>query len=171
MSRSTYRRRVAATLLAAVTLAAYAPAQEDAPGPRETDPADVERLWQRGREVLHPGEPLDLVGSEQGGNDFRGRTPALERSDRQGAQVDLDVLRERKLAMYSGAQTFSAPPPPAAPPGVAPDEWREAPVGADSPDSFVEEEPAEHEFWAPIVSALLALLGLAGWVWRGRVAA
>jgi hypothetical protein len=63
----------------------------------------------RDRDMLHPGDPLRIVGIEQEENAIRARTPALERSDRRVALVQEDELRERKLAMFSGATLRVAP--------------------------------------------------------------
>lgn len=105
-------------------LSASAESKAQSPGEPETegltppstgkDTSNV--LWGRGREVLHTGEPLRIRGLEEGDNDFRERTPALERSDRKVAFVDLSELRDRKLAMYDGAASFHAPLNRTAPP-------------------------------------------------------
>lgn len=42
---------------------------------------------------------VDLVGLEEGGNGFRGRTPMLEGGSRL-AKVDRDELRDRRLSAY-----------------------------------------------------------------------
>ncbi len=62
------------------------------------------------REWIHPGNQLELVGREQGDNDFRSATPALLHGKLETAQVDIDELRERKLAMYTEGQRFDASP-------------------------------------------------------------
>lgn len=88
-------------LVALLVLAAPGRAQE----------ADVERelrdLAERSREVLHPErDPIRIVGRELGGNDFRGRAPALESATRGHEQVDTEALRDHKLALYTGAAPF-----------------------------------------------------------------
>ncbi len=77
---------------------------------RADDLATDDLLWGRGREVLHQGEPLFLRGVELGENSFRESTPALEKSDRAAAYLDLEELRVRKLAMYGAQEVYSAPP-------------------------------------------------------------
>ena len=74
-------------------------------------PADRQLLRQRGREVLHPGDPLEIEGLEEGENDFRARTPALSRSDHEPTLVDVDENHRRRLAMYSDGERFSHPLP------------------------------------------------------------
>lgn len=68
--------------------------------------SDQAVLNERNRERMHPGDPLNLVGVEQQGNDVRSRTPALARSDRVAACVDADENYQRTLAMYETGATF-----------------------------------------------------------------
>lgn len=82
------------------------------PKPREVVSKEEDQtLWMRGREILHEGDPLDLVGLEEGDNSFRHRTPILEQSDRAVAMVDLDENYRRRLAMYSDQGSFTEPLP------------------------------------------------------------
>lgn len=78
--------------------------------PPEVVSGEVDRqLWLRGREILHNGDPLDVIGLEEGDNGFRQRTPILEQSDRAVAMVDPDENRRRRLAMYSDRGSFTEP--------------------------------------------------------------
>ena len=100
--------RSIALLALALALAAPAPgAQEDVAPTRDVvrPPAGFAG---RDREFMHPGNPLEVVGLEDADNDIRSRTPALERSDRQAAVVDLEELYDRKLALYEG-RVFAKP--------------------------------------------------------------
>ena len=125
--RSARPALLCAVLLAASSLVHAAAQQEpDALFDAET------KLRNRHRETLHPGEPLRIVGLEQGDNDFRASTPALAHSDAAATQVDLDEIHRRRLAAYTEGSVFHAPPPagtpasalqqalPHAPPGEAP---------------------------------------------------
>jgi len=104
-------RRALGAALVALTLAGGASAQFKSAKLDQQKRATEQVLTERNRETMHPGGALEVVGVEQGDNEIRSRTPALERSDRAAAQVDVDELRERRLAMYqSGARFHSAPP-------------------------------------------------------------
>lgn len=114
----------------------------------------LDGVW-RDRGELRGELPIELVGIEQGDNDFRKRTPALERSDRAIARVDEEALRERRLAILAG-ESFDASPLPqvieAAP--VPPAARREVPVA-----------PPESGGWRmPVVIGVFALL----LAWVGR---
>ena len=67
-------------------------------------------LFQRDREAMHPGRPLTLVGIEQGGNDFRARSPALAKCDRTVTRVATEESRRRLLSMYEQGTRFHEPP-------------------------------------------------------------
>jgi hypothetical protein len=73
-------------------------------------------LRERNRSAMHPGDPLKIVGLEQGGNDIRAGTPALANSDRAVALVRTDVNYQRTLAMYADGATFNQPLPLSSPP-------------------------------------------------------
>lgn len=79
--------------------------ESGAVNPRDAGP----RLRERNREGMHPGIPLDIVGLEQGDNDFRSRTPALAKSDKRTAQVDPEENYRRRLAAYSLGGAFNKP--------------------------------------------------------------
>lgn len=57
-------------------------------------------IRERNRSTLYPGDPLVLVGVEQGDNDLRSRSPALKNGQVVPRQVDLEQLREQKLGLY-----------------------------------------------------------------------
>jgi hypothetical protein len=59
-------------------------------------------LRDRNRSSLHPGDPLAIVGVEEGDNDIRSRTPALMHSDRHAGVVDVDREHQRRLALFEG---------------------------------------------------------------------
>jgi hypothetical protein len=103
-------RRAAGCLL--LVSGSLCPAFAQEPNAKVTEPIsdEIDRLlWDRGREILHPADPLDLKGVEEEGNDFRHRTPLLEQSDRAGAQVDEEENHLRRLAMYAEGRSFHAP--------------------------------------------------------------
>jgi len=63
----------------------------------------------RNRSRMHPGDPLVIVGIEQGDNDIRSRTPVLEQSDRAATFVNPDENYRRTLAMYDQGASFHEP--------------------------------------------------------------
>lgn len=84
------------------------------------DPAPAQfesTLRTRNRELMHPGDPLKIVGMEQGSNDLRAKTPALQNAVRPPIQVDEKVNYRRTVAMYENGVRFSEPLPEVAPPG------------------------------------------------------
>lgn len=81
--------------------------------PSPANPGAV--LFSRDRELMHPGDPLLVVGLEQDGNSFRDRAPALFASDRTPLQVDAEVNYRRRLSMYQEAASFRVALPPADP--------------------------------------------------------
>lgn len=86
-----------------------------------------ERLEGKGREELHAGDPLALVGVAEGDATALARTPALAGAILGAARVDRDELYARKLAMYEGGERFDAAPRtiPALAPAPAPSMTRE----------------------------------------------
>ena len=68
-------------------------------------------LHDRKRAAMHPGDPLTIVGLEQGGSDLRSRTPVLAQSNRSIALVNTDENYRRTLAMYEEGATFHQPLP------------------------------------------------------------
>jgi hypothetical protein len=63
----------------------------------------------RNRARMHPGNPLVIVGVEQGDNDIRSRTPVLAQSDRAATFVNPDENYRRTLAMYDQGASFHDP--------------------------------------------------------------
>jgi len=109
LRRKLARLTTRACALGALALSISAPAstQEQAELTVQESQAVVN---QRLRAEIHPGEPLNVVGLEQGDNNFRAATPALENNDGMVALVDRDELRRRRLALYAGA-TMTHPLP------------------------------------------------------------
>ncbi|MDZ4775113.1 MAG: hypothetical protein SGI72_18500 [Planctomycetota bacterium] len=64
--------------------------------------AQKENLRDRNRGSMHPGDPLVIVGIEQGNNEIRSRTPALASAVRTPVIVDDDLAYKRKLALFEG---------------------------------------------------------------------
>jgi len=107
------RRPIVRATLALVTLSAPAFAQRAV---EEEELGDVRAmLQQRGRDVLHPGEPLTLVGLGQGAPEFLASTPALGALTLGGVEVARDGLRARKLGLYEGGRSYATGPRRAAP--------------------------------------------------------
>ncbi len=81
----------------------------DSPSENATN-AEIESvLGARNRARMHPGNPLEIVGVEQGANDIRSRTPALANSNRAVVVLNADELHDRTLAMYENGARFSQP--------------------------------------------------------------
>lgn len=62
------------------------------------------------RETIHPGNPLEVVGIDQGDNAFRTVSPALAEGELAVTMVDPEELRARRLAMYGSQARYSTPP-------------------------------------------------------------
>jgi hypothetical protein len=93
-----------------VPAAKPAAGQTPAVKPRAPTASEVDaavRVHDRAR--IHPGDPLALVGVEQGDNNLRGRTPVLENSVRAPTLVDADEHYRRTLALYENRAHFNAP--------------------------------------------------------------
>lgn len=72
--------------------------------------AELERILQRrDREHLHIKSPIELIGLEEGDNEFRSATPLLEEADRSEILVDTDENYRRRLAMYEEGAVFNRP--------------------------------------------------------------
>lgn len=106
MIRFVPMRRTAWVALAALTLAMPASAQR---GSGNTVDHTEALLHERNRSAMHPGDPLKIVGLEQGGNNIRASTPMLEQSDRVAAMVNPDENYRRTIAMYEDGATFQQP--------------------------------------------------------------
>jgi len=102
-------RRSGAIVAAVALCGSIATAQVKPANPERVRGEDETLLIERNRNSMHDGDPLELVGLEQGNNDLRSRTPALERSTRQAAEVDVDQNYARTLAMFETGETFSTP--------------------------------------------------------------
>ena len=72
-------------------------AQDRPPIPTGPPPPELNRS----RRLLHPGEPLDIVGVEEGDNSFRERVPSLLNADTSGGRVNRDELRQARLKLYA----------------------------------------------------------------------
>jgi len=81
--------------------------------PSPANPGAV--FFSRDRELMHPGDPLLVVGLEQDDNSFRDRAPALFASDRAPLQVDADENYRRRLSMYEETALFRVALPSAEP--------------------------------------------------------
>lgn len=168
-------RRAAGCLLLVFGNLCPALAQAPKPPASEPIPDEVDRLlWDRGREILHPADPLDLVGVEEGGNDFRSRTPLLEQSDRAVARVDVEENRLRRLAMYAEGRSFHVPLLATAGIGVNAPGARSSLARSANPTSKAADGGAEDSSWLLLLllPGTLAMI-LVGLVWaryRGLLA-
>jgi hypothetical protein len=116
---------------------------------------DSERLLlERNRNLLHLGDPLTIVGIDQGGKEFRSETPALLQSDKAHVQVDPEELRRRELAIYDRGDLFSVPTAPAADPTPT----QEAPPAELQPHAPA--RGVQGVKWFVGVGSVLAALGL-----------
>jgi hypothetical protein len=103
--------RLAAVALGAV-LTAPAFAQEVPVAKPDKDVIHSQGLLPgRGRAIMHPGDPLKVVGLEQDGHDLRSGTPVLQQTDHAVAMVNPDENRRRALAMYGEGASFHEPLP------------------------------------------------------------
>lgn len=126
------------------------------------DMRDVGKILnEQDRVKLHPGDPLHVVGIEEGDNGFRERTPALLRSDRVVTLVDPEASRARKLALYEG-HVFSRP---LATVDVARSSGAEAPPRP-RPDTLAKRatttDPAISSTW--LIVSCFAAIGLILWL-------
>jgi len=165
-------RSTLAGLLVGLTLAA--PASSQMPTDQE---ARIERdaavLRERGRQELHPGDPLGLVGNEQGSNSFRDRTPGLEQSTNQAAPVDVNANYARRIAMYEKGTTYHAALPAASRPnsirrgqGIPMRNGADLASGSGTPAHPPNTERSFNSVW--YVIALLALAIVIGRIARNR---
>ncbi|MFT7670481.1 MAG: hypothetical protein ACI8X5_003190 [Planctomycetota bacterium] len=126
-------------------------------------------LTKREREVLHPGTPLELVGIEEGSNEFRSKTPLLAGADKSSVQIDADENYKRRLAMYDRGETFDTPLPRVNPSPVFAPEGRSTSrrsnrVGPNSTVQTAEED--EFSFVFILWLSAAALAASLGWKYR-----
>lgn len=101
---------LAGAALVAACLGSPAAAQQSAAQPEDVSGTATESaLGDLNRAKMHPGNPLELVGLEQGDNDIRARTPALANSNRAALILNTDDAYARTLAMYNQGASFSQP--------------------------------------------------------------
>lgn len=106
-----------ALFVATVCSAQFARAQDPATTPMvEPKPTVQEQVLLRGRNraLLHPSEPLNLTGREQGENEMRSGTTALQRGNTATAGVNGDDTYRRAIAMIESRAVFTRPPTRAA---------------------------------------------------------
>lgn len=124
-----------------------------APTASEVDAA----LRAHDRARIHPGDPLALVGVEQGGNDARARTPALANSVHTATPIDADENYRRTLAMYESGARFHVPL------ALAEPDATRAPAAPRNAPSAPAPAPAEASSRLPWIGAALLALGLLAW--------
>lgn len=138
-------------------------AQEPAPAKEEGQGPEIENLLrERDRVRLHPGNPLEIVGLEQGDNNLRARTPALANSDRAPKQLDSGDLYQRTLSMYDSGARFNQPPLLAAAPG----ERLKIAAARRAPAALLPAEPEAIRQSVTIASLLACLFAICVLVWR-----
>lgn len=145
---------------------AAADSGEGAPGQTLSEQED-RRLWMGGRELLHAGIPVELIGREEGDNDFRAGAPALERSDRLVARVDREELRRRRLALYAGETVFTRPPALRGKADATRGTLERGTRRAPARPTGAEGEPESGSGWTSVLVLSAFVLAAAGVVWRG----
>jgi len=70
---------------------------------------DYDRLYERNRADMHPGDPLLVRGIDQEDNNSCAGTPLLATRVSSATQVDTEELRRRTLDMYESRATFRSP--------------------------------------------------------------
>jgi hypothetical protein len=134
------------------------------PADQAADSAQIEvMLRERNRANMHPGNPLEIIGLEQGDNDLRSQTPALVNSDRSKVSVNADENYQRTLAMYESGAHFSqaAQSMPTA---------AEKPAHNAAKHVITTPEPAKDsrasQRWIAVIGLLTTLAGIAVLLWR-----
>ncbi len=163
-----------ATLFALVCLADFGVAgQEPAQDPvHEPAPTATEQnvLWQRGRAVMHPSNPLRLSGLEQSDNSMRAGTSALQKGNTATAGSNQDENYARTLAMVEDRAVFRTAPARAALPD-ADDDAVDTRIVVKKPKSHAKVVTSEDESlgrsWE-IGAGIVAGLTLAAWLLTGR---
>ncbi len=113
-------RRSAWLLCALASLGLGGPASAQRTATKDSEATRSEALLHdRNRAAMHPGDPLKIVGLEQGGNAIRSGTSMLAQSDRAVALVNTDENYRRTLAMYEDDATFHQPLSLLSPPAPA----------------------------------------------------
>lgn len=130
--------------------------------PSPANPGAV--LFSRDRELMHPGDPLLVVGLEQGENSFRDHAPALFASDREPLLVDRDENYRRHLAMYEESASFRAALPPADPTVVR----HPAPGAKLHPSAAPTGQTTVHATWLWIPAGVVLGLLLGFWYRHGQ---
>jgi|GEM_PF-2610224 len=120
-------------------------------------------LGQRQRDFLHPGDPHDLVGIEEGGNGFRERTPLLVGADTSAVQVDPEENYRRRLALYEDRASFHTPLPRA---GGSAARGTGGRASAQTPADAAPPSGAGLPFSLILWLALAILAGTLGWRYR-----
>lgn len=155
--------RLIRSLSCVIALALLAP---DVPGQasaeREALAPEMERLEQRQREELHPGQPLKLRGMDV--DMLRTLTPALVGPTRDAAAVDDDEAYERRLAMYDGRTRFTSAPRSSGTARRAPRPMLEAPEPEPDAKPDTGDERERNEEW-PRWPWLIAAAAAGGYVY------
>lgn len=133
--------------------------------------ADIGQLLDsRDRELLHPGQPLIVVGNEEGDNEFRHGTPLLEGALASRGTFDAAEARDRRLAMYEGGTRFSSPLRRSSAGALGPDSAcppTNSSPGSEQPSSAAQ-EPAPGTTKTSFLLWLLGCLSLAVVAYRKR---
>lgn len=107
------RRGVLALVVAVAGITQVGHAQGAVPAEiLEAKPTVQDQVLLRGRNraTLHPSEPLKIEGREQGENDMRSGTSALQRGKTATGGVSRDDNYRRAIAMVESRAMFTAPP-------------------------------------------------------------
>lgn len=112
--RSRSMRRGMLAMVVAITCTAQVVRAQDAVPAQEVEarPTVQEQVLLRGRNraMLHPSDPLSIGGREQGENQMRAGTSALQRGKTATGGVSGDDNYRRAIAMVESRAKFSVPP-------------------------------------------------------------